>query len=212
MKEKLPKILLVLVLFLILGNLGYLDYRLNNQNNLPVETEGQVEKSDCSLECQQLVEQKIAYVISQIPTQIPIQKPAKTSSFTVPNALPTQSQTRVSYIPLATAATINSSDWTDIIPSDFYLDLADYSGVKSVRLEVYLKSQYQSGKVYLRLYDVTNKRAVDYSDLSSSSETFELRRSSDLTIWRGNNLYRLQGKTSSGIEGYLKEAKLKILQ
>lgn len=208
---------------MLVANLVFLDYlawknqKTNGEDednnlmfNLPTLSRNEEEMAtsgaepidlSCSSGCEGLIDQKIEEALAKIPTQ-------STSKATI--IAPTSSQPRVAYIPLIAEATINSSDWKDITPSDFYFDLADYSRTGNVRLEVYLKSQYQSGKVYLRLYDLTNKRAVDYSDLSSSSEAFELQRSSDLSIWQGNNLYRLQGKTQSGIEGYLKEAKLKI--
>lgn len=208
---------------MLVANLVFLDYLAwknqkigkksedkNQETNLPTLTQNKEETAtsgaepidlNCFSGCQGLIDQRIEEALAKIPTQAA----SKTAIIA-----PTSSQLRVSYIPLMTESTINSADWKDITPSDFYFDLADYSRAGNVRLEVYLKSQYQSGRVYLRLYDLTNKRAVDYSDLSSSSEAFELQRSSDLSIWQGNNLYRLQGKTQSGIEGYLKEAKLKI--
>lgn len=209
MKKNLPKIFLVVILSLILVNLGYLDYKLFRVAPSPTP-EGetlveQVEPEGCSPDCQELIDQKISETLLNIPTQ----KPEKTVTYVLPTTSP-GAQTKVSYIPLMSEATVNYPDWTDVTPSDFYFDLDDYSGAKSVRFEVYLKSKHQAGKTYIRLYDVTNKRAVDYSDLSSSSETFELQRSSDLVIWRGNNLYRIQGKTLNGIEGYFKEVKLKI--
>jgi len=217
MKEKLPKILLTTLGILVLGNILALDYLIFPKKNIApsvselpiVENEiatesGQEEAmpSNCLKDCQQLIDQKINEALAKIPSQRPVNLVVPTTA---------TGQQKVSYIPLIAETTINSADWTDISPSDFYFNLTDYGGAKSVRFEVYLKSLHQAGRVYVRLYDITNKRAVDYSDLSSLTETYELQRSSDLTIWRGNNLYRLQGKVLSGIEGYLKDAKLKII-
>jgi hypothetical protein len=74
-----------------------------------------------------------------------------------------------------------------------------------------LRSFLGGNKVYARLYDVTNKRAVDFSELWSDSGTSEFKRSVDLAIWRGNNLYRVQAKSSTGTPAYLDSPRLKII-
>ena len=218
---KIKKIILIILGILVLGNLIFLDWRIidnrekeasfrpsaSSDIESPGTSEGQAVK-ECSDECQMIIEEKVTEQIAKIPTQ----KPGQTVTYVVPTTAASQNKiSSISYIPLASEGTINSADWKDLGASDFYFDLNDYPNARNVRFEIYLKSQYQAGRVSVRLYDVTNKRAVDYSDLSSSSESFELQRSSDLSIWRGNNLYRLQGRTQSGIEGYLKDAKLRVL-
>lgn len=122
-----------------------------------------------------------------------------------------QSQAKAVYIPLVTSASTVKMDWTDIVPSDFYFDLTDYPGAKSVRFQAYLKALHGAGRVYVHLYDDTNKRAVDYSDLSTQSPNYELLTSSPLAIWRGNNLYRVQLRSINGTEVFLQEARLKVL-
>jgi len=213
MKEKLPKIILAIFLILVLLNLGFLDWwiirnrgKAGNQADLSreidevKETVGATPTPGCQPGCLEIIAEKVVQAISALPTP-------KTSKTTVVVPTISSAPAKVSYIPLISEAAVGSEDWQDILPSDFYFDLKDYPTAKNVRFEVYLK-----GNTSVRLYDLTNKRAVDYSDLSSSSEAFELQRSSDLTIWRGNNLYRLQGRTLSGFQGYIKEAKLKIIQ
>jgi hypothetical protein len=118
---------------------------------------------------------------------------------------------KVTYIPITTARSTAIMDWTDANPSDFYFDLVDFPGAKSVRWEVYLQAVNGSGKVFARLYDVTNKRGVDYSELATESNTSVFLRSSDLKIWRGNNLYRVQLKSVNGTEAVLAQARLKII-
>jgi len=213
---KIEKTLLVLLGILILGNLVFLDWwfiknrfkaelgktDLSREASQPASGVQETLVFECDQNCQKIVEEKVAEAVAKIPTQ----KPSKISS-----SMPTvQPSSKVTYIPLVSDGSTSETSWTDITPSDFYFNLTDYPGVKSARFEVYLKSKHQAGRIYLRLYDATNKRAVDFSDLSSSSESFELQRSSDLVIWQGNNLYRLQAKTLNGIEGYFKDAKLKI--
>jgi hypothetical protein len=74
-----------------------------------------------------------------------------------------------------------------------------------------LRSFLAGNAVWARIYDVTNNRAVDGSELSTTSGTSLILRSSDLVIWRGNNLYRVQAKSSSGNPAYLDAPRLKII-
>lgn len=119
-------------------------------------------------------------------------------------------QARIVYIPLVASAANTKTDWTDIVPSEFYFDLSSYPGAKAVRFTGFLRAVNATGPVYVRLYDVTNKRGVDNSDFSTSSDTFQRFESAALSIWRGNNLYRLQLKSPNGTEAQLSEAKLKV--
>jgi hypothetical protein len=157
---------------------------------------------ECSEACQGYFDQKINEAISSLPT------PA--SQKTVVPAQSTPSL-KVAYITIGGSSSTSSTSWADIPGTDFYFDLSDYPTATGVRWEISLRSYLAGNKVYARLYDVTNKRAVDYSELWSDSGTSELKRSPDLSIWRYNNLYRVQGKSSAGCDAYLDSPRLRIL-
>ena len=101
-------------------------------------------------------------------------------------------------------------DWTDIAATDFYFNFADYSQAKSASFQASLQSFPSQDSVYLRLYDVTNKRAVDGSELITDSVTYTLVTSGTLSIWQGNNLYRIQGKGINGNTLNFSNSKLRI--
>jgi len=155
----------------------------------------------CSEECSSYIDQKINETISGLPTPV--------SQKTIVPAQPTQSS-KVAYVTIGGSSLTNSTSWVDIPGTDFYFDLSDYPTATGVRWEISLRSYLAGNKVYARLYDVTNKRAVDYSELWSDSGISELKRSPDLSIWRYNNLYRVQGKSSAGCDAYLDSPRLRI--
>lgn len=210
MKEKLPKIFLILTLVLILVNLGYLDYNLFWDKKIN-KTEIQIEEKnggsqECSLNCQTLIDQKINEALAKIPTF----PPQKTLSLVIPTSAPAI-QAKATYIPLVSEGTTVNTTWTDIVPSEFWFDLTDYPAAKEVRFICYLQALHGSAKVYARLYDKTNERAVDYSQVETQSDSYVRLESSGITIWRGNNKYTVQLKSENGTQVLLKEAKLKII-
>ena len=161
---------------------------------------------ECPGECEKLIEEKVKEAMAKLPTSLP-QGQTKVVFPTSPPA----DKARVVYVPLITEGTTFSTAWTDIVPSEFYFDINDYPGAKEIRFVAYLQAAQGAAKVYARLYDQTNKRGVDYSDIETQSSSYTLIESSKMTIWQGNNKYTVQLKSLNGTQVLLKEAKLKII-
>jgi hypothetical protein len=215
MKKKLPW--RELFWGLVALNLIALDvlfiFSLNKERLSFTLPEGSPSSNLCPLTCQEQFNELLTSSLATFSAtrgEEKVEKPTPTSCPKCQVSTP-QPQAKAVYIPLASSGSTVKMDWTDVVPSNFYFDLVDYPGAKSVRFEAYLKALNGSATIYLRLYDDTNKRAVDYSDLSTTSPTFELQTSSPLTIWRGNNLYKIQIKSLNGTEAFFQEARLKIL-
>lgn len=216
MREKLSKIFIVIILVLIFLNLLWLDYQTiaKKDGNFPVSqktppsllTADSKETSEtCSESCQAAIVEK---VLASLPTLVP---QATTSALLpTPGTKQTSQQPKVLYIPLVTSASSVNTAWTDIVPSEFYFNLEDYPGAKEVRFEGYLLALHGSAKVWARIYDSTNARAVDYSEIETQNSGFTRIESSGMIIWRGNNKYTVQLKSLNGTEVQLKEAKLKV--
>lgn len=171
--------------------------------------EDKVATDSCGLVCQKEIEEKIKEELAKMPS------PAGQSSVSpspqkqyLPE--PSSTQSKVLYIPLVTSGSVSSVTWVDITPSEFYFDLGNYPGTKEVRFETYLLS-LNNDMVYSRLYDVTNKRGVDFSDLQTNASSFTRVESSAMKIWRGNNKYTVQLRSVNGTQAQLKDAKLKIM-
>lgn len=127
-----------------------------------------------------------------------------------PTIIPVYEKAKNIWIPLVSSANTTNTNWTDVTPSDFYFDQEDYPGIKQVVFVAYLRAVDATGPVYARVYDVTNKRGVDNSEISTSSNSYQRFETTALSIWRGNNLYRLQLKSGIGTQVILSEAKLKV--
>ena len=164
---------------------------------------------NCALSCQQTISEKIQEELAKTSPSAGQSSVLPTNALTVKT--PTTGQQKILYIPLASNGNTVLTVWTDIVPSEFYFDLTNYPGIKEVRFETYLQAVNGSAKVYARLYDATNKRGVDYSDLSTANGVFSRLESSAITIWRGNNKYTVQLRSENGTEVQLKDAKLKII-
>lgn len=128
------------------------------------------------------------------------------------STVPLSKQVKVAYIPLISEglSTSVTTDWVDVVPSEFDFDLIDYQGVKEVRLNAYLMAVNGSAKVFMRLYDLTNKRGVDYSEIQTQNSEYSFLESSAMKIWKGNNRYKIQLRSVNGNEVRFKDAKLKI--
>lgn len=158
----------------------------------------------CGTDCLKEIQQEVQKAVANLPT-------VKPTAEKIAQPIPTSPSTKIVYISIGSTGSTANTSWADIPGTDFYFDLSDYPGVKSVRWEASLQSYLSSDPVYVRLYDVTNNRAVDGSDLTTTFSTYQYIRSSDLTIWRGNNLYRIQARGSSGNTVNLSSPRLKII-
>lgn len=214
MSDRLQKYLPAFLGILVISNLVFLDFYLVIQKKTEPPAESLISVvqptvepnqtiSNCSA-CQSQIQKEISKQILALPTSVSTLSPTPTSTPVLPN------NPKVLYVPLVNTGSTVLTDWTDIPASDFYFNQADYPGYKSIQWEASLKSVNSPARVMVRLYDVTNKRGVDYSELQTQSLTYALLQSSALTIWRGNNLYRVQLKADNGTEASLGMGRLKI--
>lgn len=203
---KFFKILLIILVVLVLGNLGFLDWQYFRRD-APAAVGAQFIAPD-ELDYQNLIKDEIEKQLSAMPT---IAGQSSVSPTVPKSAVPTTvSQPKIAYVPLVSSGSVFSITWADITPSEFYFDLNDYPNVKEVRFEAFLQSS-NSDLVFARLYDQTNKRGVDFSELQSSSATFTRVQSAAIKIWRGNNKYTVQLRSVNGTGVQLQEAKLIII-
>jgi len=89
---------------------------------------------------------------------------------------------------------VEGYDWTKISGTDFTFDLNLYGSSAVVTLEGWM----DNGMGIVRLYDETNHRAVDGSEVMVISGVKSSFYSKPLSIWRGQNQYYLEIKSLSG--------------
>jgi len=114
---------------------------------------------------------------------------------------------------MGTSFSTTSTSWTEIPDSGVYIDLLnDYGDKATVSWETSLKVAHGNGKSYARLYDNTNKIAVDFSELSTEKNAnYQQVSSGNLPFWRGRNLYKVQIKSLNSFEITYSGGKIKII-
>lgn len=212
----------------ILFDLGYLHWRLTlNQTEssmakLSALTEDSPAASavstmpadvvpvDCQADCLALVQQEVARAVATFSAQPNLIEKEKTSSGATV-IFPTTSLPQISYLPLGSGGTTTSQSWTEVAGTRFVFDLADYSTSVSVIWEVNLRAEHANSRCYARIWDVSNQRAVDFSEQTTDSISSVNLTSLPLSIWQGKNDYYLEVKSLNGIQCYLDSPRLKII-
>ena len=161
----------------------------DTQNNLPIPTDQTCSES-CFEQINSIVSEAVA-TLSGITTQKIIEKQTVVTS-----------SSGTDYIPMGATATTTSVDWIDVDESAVYLNIDDdYGNNAIISWEVSLKVAHGNGKAFARIYDETNKIAVDFSEVSTENNADFMRVSSgNLPFWKGNNLYKVQIKSLNSFE------------
>lgn len=174
-----------------LANIG-----LNNK------TEPQEQVSLYRDECGSVCKEEIKRLVSEA-----------TATFSATRVITTtQASPRTDFISLGSTHSTKSTDWATIDDSAVFIDLInDYGKNAKVSWEAALKVAYGNGKAFVRLYDDTNKIAVDYSELVSENNAENKQVSSgNLPFWKGRNLYKVQIKSLNSVEVTFSSGKLKV--
>jgi len=118
---------------------------------------------------------------------------------------------KITYISLGDAYSTTSTGWVDVPGSAVYINVeVDYGSGAKVSWEASIKIAHPNGKVFARLYDDTNKIAVDYSEIASEENNYEQVSSGYLPFWKGRNLYKVQIKSLNSFEAFYTGGKIKI--
>lgn len=143
--------------------------------------------------------------ISTIPTATP------TSS---PTAIPTQPLTKAVnepaikdyFIPFGTGVS-QAGDWTDVPGLQANIDFGNYQNIKEIHFEVSVNVPATSQSVSIRLFNVTDKHPVWYSEVTTNNNYV----SSPAIIYdKGLKLYQVQMKTQLQSPANLTQARIHI--
>ena len=163
----------------------------------PEATINDVCGDNCKKSIQEIVSESVA-TISASPKVVYI-NPKQSS----PN------QQKVTYIPLTGEFSTRLTEWSDVLKSEVYIDLAEYTGEPYIDWEATVRAV--SGNIQVRLFDVTHAIAVGSSEIKSVSSTFTTISSGNISLWRGKNLYRVQIKSLDGSEVFFNSGRIKIV-
>lgn len=150
----------------------------------PVPTE------ECSSSC----EAKIDALVKRLD-ELPVSEIAK--------------KTSEYYISLGSGST-KSSVWQDIGGAEAIIDTANYPSIKSVVFEVFLNIPTANGMVYAKLYNMTDKHDVWFSNVSSEGPTFT-KKEATITLEPGAKTYRVMGLSSLKYDANIENARIRIV-
>ena len=180
------------------------------------EAKATIESPSCDAVCAEKIvravvpevlnKMKLSLTVSTTPTPTPTQ--AQPSSTVKPTAVAAE-KNYVIQLPNASAM---GSAWSRMASTATNLDVYLYGAtLVGATWEGWLEVVGGSGKGYARLYDMTNHRVVDGSEVIVSGNSKASFYSGNLSLWRGQNQYMVEVRTDSGSEIKLSDAKIKLV-
>lgn len=133
-----------------------------------------------------------------------------TSTTTQTSSSTTTTQRSPVYIPLGTDGSSISTDWTTVDTLQADIDPAEYSGYKSMQLELNLRVNQGNGKAFARLYNKAKGTAILSSEVSTTSPTYVYITSPTFTLPSGKENYRLQLKSLTGYSVDAQNIRIKV--
>lgn len=220
------KLFISIVLLVILSNLVILDIKIIKEN--PIEEklviykdkEDTIDQTDetkdinisdnlCSDSCLGKIyeaTESFKTLQSQIDN---LKKQKQASSSQSQQAANTQSQVKEYFISFGSGSN-NTEDWADVTSLQVYIDSTQYGKIKSVTFEASVRIPTGNEVAYARLYNVTDKHPVWFSEVSLEGGAPKLLISQPVTLDPGSKLYQVQMKTSLKYTAILDQARLHI--
>ena len=138
---------------------------------------------------------------------------AESTGVITPTSLPTPVRTKTSqrdfFIDFG-AGESKASDWVDLVGLEANIDNSKFGKIKQVVFEASLFIPNGNQKAYARLYNVTDKHPVWYSEVNHEGGTAKLLISPPIQLDQGDKLYRVQMKTSLSDTAKLLQARIRI--
>lgn len=113
------------------------------------------------------------------------------------------------YIQLGSGFT-KSNTWQDIVGAEALIDTSNYPAIKSVTFEAFLNIPTANGITKAKLYNVTDKHDVWFSELSSEGPVLT-KKEATITLEPGAKLYRVMGLSSLKYDANIQNARIRIV-
>lgn len=192
---------------LVLLNLLFLDFVIFDktpaqiiEKNVPIPVVSNACPASCLAEISQATASvKLTAKTTPTPTRVlPTTTPASSSLV------------KEFFVPFGSGSN-SSDDWQDVGGLKATLDPANYASIKTVTFEASVRIPTGNETAYVRLYNVTDKHPVWFSDVSLDGGTGQLLTSKPITLDSGNKTYQVQMKTSLKYPAFLDQARLHII-
>lgn len=200
-------IFLTVLIFLFLANLAFLDFTIffHRQRSFPSQSTvtptptGSFEKNEsCPTDCLEVINEATKAALAQI-SPYPALAPVVVSG----------DKTNEFFVSLGGGST-RAREWEDLSGLEAYIDSSKYGKIKETVFEAGVSIPNGNQKAYVRLFNVTDKHPVWFSEVWLEGGTPQLLVSEPITLDRGKKLYRVQMKTSLRHLAVLTQARVKI--
>ena len=151
-----------------------------------------------------------ASCISRIEEATTSTKVTETTPAPRPATQTTSSVSKESYVALGSGST-SAGDWTDLSGAFDYIDSTKYGRIKTVTFEASVRIPTGNQTAYVRLFNVTDKHPVWFSEVSMEGGTPRDLISQSITLDPGVKLYQVQMKTSLKYTSILDKASVHIV-
>jgi len=142
------------------------------------------------------------------PTTMPTITPTITP--TISSAPEGISTVKEFFIPFGSGSS-TAGDWQDVQGIQATIDTANFPGLKSVTFEATVRIPTGNEVAYIRLYNVTDKHPIWFSEISLEGGTPKLLISRPIILDSGSKLYQVQMKTSLKFQAIFDQARLHII-
>lgn len=155
------------------------------------------------------------FKISEATSSLKLSQPeskakAAPSSQSTTTSIPLQSSTvKEFFVPFGSGSN-SAGDWSDVSGLAAYLDTTQYGQIKSVYFETSIHIPTGNETASVRLFNVTDKHPVWFSEVSIEGGTPKLLISDSITLDSGRKLYQVQMKTSLKYEAVIDQARVHI--
>jgi hypothetical protein len=214
MVDRLLKLFLTVCCIVLIVGFGMLYKNVfdlqTRLEKIPAKTESKVNiitdpqatptNDNCGPSCQAAIKAQVSQAVATL-----------SSSRSTITPVTTKKSVQTTYIPLAGSATTTNTDWTDASGTDVNIDVAnDYGANTYITWDATLKTN-GSGTAFARLFDVTHGIAVPGSEIGVSSGSYTQATSSQLQLWQGKNIYRVQVKSLDSNEITFGSGRIKVV-
>lgn len=123
---------------------------------------------------------------------------------------PATSTTKEYYVPLG-SGTNSTDEWTDVSGASASINTASYGKINQATFEATVGVPTGAQRVWVRLFNTTDKHPVWYSEMIADGSAPQLLTSPSITLDPGNKLYQVQMKTQLKILTNLSQSRIKII-
>jgi len=228
--EKFVFIGAVIFAVLVLTNLIYLDYRLNNlptsiitpsstnlvlPKEVPASDSASLSSQGCDLVCQSVFQEYIDKQVSGAKSDIlKIVNPTSNSVISIPAPTPTIQPLTLQpsnyYVYFVISGATQATDWADASGTQILFDTSSYPGAKAFYFQGNIRSDAPDKGAWARIFDVNHGVGVVGSDITFTGLESTLKESGPINLLPGNNVLRIQIHGLDGNFAYIDNAKIRI--